>query len=342
MKRILIIILILTLVCPSLLFAAAPRAVDDLKIRPGIEGFGTGTLAAFGNVDPPVIAIITAYPTDTAGEKALAESTRNGNYVLTGGYEEIGEASDAQIISALSSDPPTTGQFGLLILFDIGGNFDFGCGTVNIQRRYVSVIGASAPFPGVHFQNLNHILGNSDIYINHLNLGQGEDGCSWGDTCDWQRPLTIDSDANEVNRVVVDHCSGYYGNDTNFSIWNENYTTDTKNITSWYSAWVAPLHHNTCHSSSTAEVDHGFTATAGGEGTERISIIGNLFADGYTRNPRSRGESAIFINNLSFNSEEAPKLNDDAENVAASKFSYRGNVNIYSVFYTTINIICLI
>lgn len=166
-------------------------------------------------------------------------------------------------------------QPGRIVVFDT-------CGVIRIKERIVFsgssyVAGHTAPGDGITiYGNGISVSGASNIIIRYLRINMGAGGQSGKDAV---------ALANGEN-MCFDHLSVAWGRDENFSVSWDSKGTRPGNITIQNSIIAQGL---VSHSAG------GLIQTEGG-----VSIIGCLYVDNNTRNPKVKGLNQ-FINNVVYN-----------------------------------------
>jgi hypothetical protein len=166
-------------------------------------------------------------------------------------------------------------QPGRIVVFDT-------CGVIRIKERIVFsgssyIAGHTAPGDGITvYGNGISVSGASNIIIRYLRINMGVGGQSGKDAV---------ALANGEN-MCFDHLSIAWGRDENFSVNWDSKGTRPGNITIQNSIIAQGL---TSHSAG------GLIQTEGG-----VSIIGCLYVDNNTRNPKVKGLNQ-FINNVLYN-----------------------------------------
>jgi len=164
---------------------------------------------------------------------------------------------------------------GRIVVFDV-------CGVINLKSRLVFspnlyVAGQTAPGDGVViYGNGSSFSGANNIIIRHLRIYMGKGGDSGKDT----------AGAANGTDMMLDHLSLAWGLDENFSINWDSKGTEPGNITIQNSI-----------------IGQGImTHSAGGliQSNNGVSIIGCLYIDNKTRNPRGR-HLIQYLNNVIYN-----------------------------------------
>ena len=261
----------------------APK-IMALEIIPGLTGFGTDTRGAFGATNYPEICIVTDLTNENNG---VSNSTRNSIPVKTG-----------SLIECINYTPPRGS--GKIILFEISGTIHATSSpyTYNIDDPYTTIIGQSAPFPGISLRNIMMQVRTHDVVIQHLRIRVGD--AVEGVNPDYRRAFSITDQTlgNELYNIVVDHCSFSWGIDVVVLAAAKYGSGNVHDIT--YSNCIISeglnnsLHTKGPHAKGIAiQID-----------TENIMLIQNLIAHSVDRNPYIRRGSSAVINNLIYNTKD--------------------------------------
>jgi hypothetical protein len=252
-------------------------------VIPGASGFGINTRAAYGGKNgTPVICIVNSL--GSAGG-SCSNGTRNGVSVKTGTFRQCLEYND-------------NGE-GKIILFEVSGTIEANSEPFiyQINTPYLTIAAQTAPSPGIQLKNLTiQFRHTHDALVQHLRFRVG-------DRANGTEPENRDglkispSTGSSVYNVVVDHCSISWAIDENLEI---------------YEIAGADLHDITVSNSIISESLYDSLHPEGphskgvivGKNTERVSLIRNLFAHNYDRNPLLQGISSAVINNLIYNARE--------------------------------------
>ena len=300
MKRLFVIFAVILLMAGSA-WGAAPRAVDDAPIATNLVGFGTGTLGAYGATNSPVIFVVTDL---TNGNDAPGDSTRNGVAVKTGSFREFVNYTPAA-------------NTGKVCIFEVGGTIDMGQAYVIIDDPYVSILGATAPSPGITIKEAIFEIRDHDVFVSHVKFRPGAES-GWAN-CDNVDGLSLNSSTSEVYNVVIDHCSVSWAIDENIQVYAE--TNDLHDITISNTLSSEALYNVACHSDSPRGmgllIDTGVTD---------ITLYRNLLANNSDRNPHMKNvDDYQIINNVIYNS-STRGIKLISSNSTTQEGTIRGNV----------------
>ena len=252
-----------------ILFLFAPNAIA-LEIIPNAKGYGITTEAGSGRSEGPwstTIRYVTNLDNTGAGSFRQAIADHDG------------------------SGTPS------VIVFEVSGTISL-TSSVTIDGDYLTIAGQTAPSPGIEFKTSvdQPMIWNkaSDVLIQHLRFRPGDDACDTADNLD---AFAITSAIADTNNVIVDHCSFAWSIDEIVSIWGgDGY--ETTNIT-FRNCIFGPGLHASCHTKG----DHSkgplvAQGAARSTGASNILFHRNLFYVNNERNPMSRAEEILIVNNL--------------------------------------------
>ncbi|MDR1666998.1 MAG: InlB B-repeat-containing protein [Bacteroidales bacterium] len=166
-------------------------------------------------------------------------------------------------------------QPGRIVVFDVSGVINLKSRVVFSGNSYIA--GHTAPGDGVIiYGNGVSFSGANNLIVRYLRIYMGTKGESGKDA---------GGVANGKN-MIFDHCSFAWGRDETFSISWDNKGTEPTDIT---------LQHSIIGQGLVSHSAGGLIQTSGG-----VSIIGCLYIDNTTRNPKVKGLNQ-FINNVVYN-----------------------------------------
>lgn len=162
--------------------------------------------------------------------------------------------------------------------------------SLEVRDPYLTIAGQTAPNPGIMLRGAKLSIRASDVLVQHLALRTGDDidsaNAGTGDG------VSVNGYFSLVRNVVIDHCSVSWTID---EVADAAYDFD--NITWSNNIFSEPL-HDSIHPKGV----HGYgplIESANG----RMSLIGNLLAHAYDRNPRSGVTDFVFVNNVVYDAE---------------------------------------
>jgi len=256
---------------------------SNLRIGNGVKGLVDDVMLFSAALTPDQILAICAsqYGSYFGHQKTTVYKVTNLNASGPGSLRE-----------ALDAAGPRT------IVFEVSGNIDFTpYAALPISSPYVTIAGQTAPSPGITLKGCQLMVGAHDVLVQHIRVRTG-------DLADLNRPLKnkkggwtqfSERDCMKVSgeRIIFDHCSFSWSTD-------ENVQSNASHVTFRHSIFSeglnSPKHHKGAHSKGLVLFGHGNTES------QRVAIIGNLFAHNHGRNPRVAGAArAAVINNVTYN-----------------------------------------
>ncbi|MDI3520197.1 MAG: hypothetical protein PWQ17_358 [Anaerophaga sp.] len=175
---------------------------------------------------------------------------------------------------ALSCDYPR------IIIFNVSGTIRLA-GALFIKEPCVFIAGQSAPGKGISVTGAPVIVNTHDVLIQDIRFRLGSAYPRKSDC------VSITGTLHDVYNVVFDHCSFGFGLDENIGILNSGPGITISNSIIGYGL------HKFEHSCGLLAMN-----------SEKISLIGNIFAFNHDRNPNIRGDTkdVEILNNLIYNS----------------------------------------
>lgn len=183
------------------------------------------------------------------------------------------------------------------VVFEVGGTIDLNGILITIKDPYLTVLGQSAPSPGITIINGGIGIKTHDVIIQHLRIRTGSSVN--------KRELDVLTTAEGAYNVIVDHCSLAWAVDENLSAsgpqfkgsnpdeWRRNTShniTFSNNIIG--EALSHSVHRKGEHSMGTLVHDN----------VTNILIMRNLYVSNNDRNALFKGGTrGIFLNNYIFN-----------------------------------------
>jgi len=184
-----------------------------------------------------------------------------------------------------------------VIVFEVAGTIWSGPGIYdwwNITEPFVTIAGQTAPSPGITLAGSGIRIMTHDVLIQHLRVRSGdrEEGPLAGNRGAIKILGPPDGPPEGTYNVVVDHCSFSWGTDQTAGTWYP----DTHDITLRHCIISEDLH---CPAVAPDIMSMGLLV---GDHTRRLSLIGNLFAHNYERNPHLKSNtSTVIVNNVIYN-----------------------------------------
>ena len=195
-------------------------------------------------------------------------------------------------------------RFNRIIVFEVGGVIDLQGSVLLIEQPYVSILGQTAPDPGITIIRGGISIQTSQVIVQHIRVRPGEN--DQPKKSGWEPDGLSTSGAHHV---IVDHCSFSWAPDENLSAsgprfegydllqWRQNTSHD---ITFSYNLIAQGL------SNSTHTKGEHSKGSLIHDNTTNIAIIGNVFASNVRRNPFFKGGAqGVVINNYIYNPGQA-------------------------------------
>lgn len=224
----------------------------------------------------PVFPGAVGFGTDTP-------AGRGGNIFKVTNLNESGSGSLAAC--TVASGPR-------ICIFEVSGVINL-TSDIRIDNPYITIAGQTAPPPGILIRGGGiKINDTNNVLVQHLRVRVG-------DLLDGPEPSNRDSiliqGGSDVHHIVIDHVSASWAIDENISIWGQGIRDITISNSIISEGLNYSLHPKGTHSKGII-----VGASAGGPEPQNISIIGNLMAHNFERNPLISGGSVI-VNNLIYN-----------------------------------------
>ena len=199
-------------------------------------------------------------------------------------------------------------------LFEVSGVIRLGR-DLEVTSPNLTIAGQTAPAPGIMLRAAGLRIQASDVLVQHLALRPGDDPD--GSVTHARDGLRVTGDTRSRN-IVIDHCSITWAIDENVSSYG-----NWDNVTISNSIIAEPLRDSI--SSSGPE---GRGALLGADmNNSHISLIGNLFAHSWGRNPRSDVSHFVMVNNVVYNPGETAVMLSNVHGFTSDN-SIVGNVFI--------------
>jgi len=174
-----------------------------------------------------------------------------------------------------------------IVVFEVSGTIEVN-GYLSIKNPYITIAGQTAPSPGITLKGATLAVRTHDVLIQHLRVRVGDEG---GVDPLNRDALSIGIESPAVYNVVVDHCSLSWAIDETIEMWYSGQHDITISNCIISEALYDSLHPKGPHSAG---------VIAGPE-ISNVSILDNLFANNYFRNPYIRSESIVVSNNFIYN-----------------------------------------
>lgn len=272
----------------------ATQIIDELKNKQGvIQGQKGQAFCAFWDSNGCASAIPIVPGLQGFGVKTTAGSGpgRIGGQIIH--VTTLSATGAGSLKEAIETSGPR------IIVFDVSGTIDLTeIGQLNILDPYITIAGQTAPSPGITLRGNGLEVGTHDVLVQHMRVRVGNE--LPGEQLDKRDGIEIVSQSGfnktDVFNVVVDRCSVAWGTDS---------AIDISTITAG-----SPVVHDITISnnilSESLNTPLGKGSLFGNE-VKDFSIIGNLFAHNFDRNPRlQEKQTGVIANNVMYNWTQGP------------------------------------
>ncbi|MBN1414617.1 MAG: right-handed parallel beta-helix repeat-containing protein [Bacteroidales bacterium] len=262
--------------------------VKGQRIFPGAEGFGTDSRGAYSGSQNPTVLIV-----DTLAAGSFSTGTNRGTFEWC-----------------------LTRNFPRIILFEVGGVIDYrktGTTNIPINQPYLTVYGQTAPDPGITLIGSNIALAMHDALFQHITIRYGDD------------PFAVKirdcfSIFSGSHHIVIDHCSFSWSQDEVIGI-----SSGTHDITVSNCIVAEPLVYSLDATSGSTDFEPRRTGYCFGLTCDyNVSLVKNLLAYGFGRNPPLNVGSAVVVNNFVYKS--GPDYGIQVRSSVSGKLAIIGNV----------------
>ncbi|HEX6024448.1 MAG TPA: Ig-like domain-containing protein [Solirubrobacter sp.] len=207
----------------------------------------------------------------------------------------LNDGGAGSLRAALAASGPRT------IVFEVGGTITLAS-ALSVTSPYVTVAGQTAPAPGVTLRGQGLHIRTNDVLVQHIRIRPGVTGTE----VDGLRIL------GPAYNVVIDHVSASWSSDENFSTSGSS-PRDVTIANSISSEAIMKSYGMLIHDSS-----------------DRVAVVGTLFAHNADRNPYFKGgTSGVFVNNVVYNWVDGVAYTADPDGGGASQISMVGNAFIH-------------
>lgn len=190
-----------------------------------------------------------------------------------------------------------------ICIFEVSGSILLRS-NLTVSHPYVTIAGQTAPAPGIMLRGASLAIKSSDVLVQHLAVRPGDD--LKGPIADARDALKINGNPVSLQNVVIDHLSLSWSVDENFETYK-----DWDNVTISNTIVSEPLRDSISSSGA-----HGHGAMIDSDkSNSKISLIGNLFAHGHARNPRTSAAVFVFVNNVVYNAGNAAVMLYNADGI---------------------------
>lgn len=210
-----------------------------------------------------------------------------GTYTPAGRRGQIIRVTNLNDSGAGSFRAAVTASGPRVVCFEVSGMITL-LSKIVITEPFLTIAGQTAPAPGIGFRNFGISIRASDVLVQHLRVRHGKAAVSTGNNDAWEIL------GPNARRIVLDHCSGCWGVDENYSIWS------TDDPLTPYSAATDVTFHK-CIMSEALSTGSGNLLI--GDTAKNIAVIKCFMAHNWDRDPYFKGNtSGVSLNNFIYNS----------------------------------------
>jgi hypothetical protein len=226
----------------------------------------------------PSLGYLPVFP----GAQGFGTETKAGRSGKVIKVTNLNDSGSGSLRAAIEASGPR------IIVFEVSGTIKLAS-DLKIKDPYVTIAGQTAPSPGITLRGAALAVHTHDVLAQHLRIRVGDD--SSGPSPGSRDGIRITGSLGDVYRVVFDHLSVSWAIDeTGSSPYEPHEVTISNSILG--EALNNSIHPQGNHSK-------GFLVR---EGTQNISMVGNLIAHNHDRNPRVTGDTKmVALNNVFYN-----------------------------------------
>ncbi|HKG90700.1 MAG TPA: Ig-like domain-containing protein [Gemmatimonadaceae bacterium] len=292
----------------------AVASVSSSGLVTGAAAGAAIVIAESGGKSDSAVITVAAAPPPPAGPLAVfpgAEGFGTTTPAGRGGQvirvTNLSDAGPGSLRAALTAPGPR------IVVFDVAGTITLSDYAI-ISEPFVTVAGQTAPSPGITLRGAGLDIRTHDVLVQHLRIRVGDAASG---------PNPENRDAFQIlgpgaYNVVIDHVSA-------------SWSTDEVGST-WYPLRDVTIRHSIISEGLNRSIHPEGAHSTGvlvGDNSDRVAIIGNLFAHNYDRNPQAKGNThTVIVNNLIYNSGYYAVRLSDPDNSGALSSSVVGNVMV--------------
>ncbi|WP_148313735.1 pectate lyase family protein [Sorangium cellulosum] len=240
----------------------------------------------------------------TIGSGGAGGSIGSGGAGGAGGAGGSGPVEDVGTVikvTTLDADGPGSLREAIatpgrrIIVFEVGGIIDLDKARLNITEPFVTIAGQTAPSPGITLIRGGMRISTHDVRIQHLRFRMGDAGAA--PASGFEPDVTTDGPS--AYNIVIDHCSVAWGVDENLSVSGPRFDgpTGTSRRVTLSNNIIAEGLHESVH----AKGAHSMGTLVHDYCTD-VTVVGNLYAHNYERNPWFKGfATGTIANNIVHN-----------------------------------------
>ncbi|MGI9508475.1 MAG: hypothetical protein ACR2QJ_03885 [Geminicoccaceae bacterium] len=237
--------------------------------------------------------LILALALAMAGNQVMAQALGFGTETRGGldgriiAVTSLADKGPGTLRSAVSEEGPR------VIVFEVGGVIALESKLV-IGKPDVTIAGQTAPAPGVTITQAGIVIKTRDVVIEHLKFRIGDGP---GPDAQNRDAIAVDGSKDgtrDVSNVVIDNCSISWAVDEGVQFYRRGVRDVTIRDSIIAANLADSIHPKGPHSMGLLV----------GQGTDRVSVVDNIFAHNSFRNPAIEGGGKAFVaNNLIYNYE---------------------------------------
>ncbi len=180
-----------------------------------------------------------------------------------------------------------------LIVFETSGTVDLNGKQLTVTSDKIYLAGQTAPSPGITLIGGRFFLDANDCVIQHIRIRKGDKGPKG------EGPSDAIQTGDGTRNNVIDHCTATWGIDETFSV---GYDTENTTVSNCLIAEALRFPY------PDKDVHYG---TLVGDGSENVTLVGNVWAHNTNRLPRLKAETrSVVVNNLMYHYDEATNLGE--------------------------------
>lgn len=225
------------------------------------------------------------------GWAATTQGGRGGKIIKVTTLKKEGDGS---LKEAIETNEPR------IIVFEVGGIIDLEMTSIIIKNPYMTIIGQTAPDPGITIIKGGMSIQTHEIILQHIRIRPGEN--NQAKKSGWEVDGISTSGAHHV---IIDHCSFSWATDENLSASGPRF--EGANVDEWRmnTSHTVTFSNNIIaeglSNSSHAKGEHSKGSLIHDNTTE-IAIITNIFASNVRRSPFFKGGAqGVIVNNYIYN-----------------------------------------
>ncbi len=189
-----------------------------------------------------------------------------------------------------------------IVMFEVGGVIDLAGQRITIREPLLTIVGDSAPSPGITLIRGGIRVETHDVVVQHLRVRPGEAGHEKQSGWEVDGITTAGADAHDI---VIDHCSISWATDENLTASGPRFQgADVEEWRRGTSRRITFSHNIVAEglSRSTHGKGEHSKGTLIHDNVTGVLITGNLYAHNVQRNPFFKGgATGVVVNNVIYN-----------------------------------------